>query len=198
MHIDLALALSNQVNGQEFHVLLILIILITTIFFCHSLIRLCMLALHPPAEDDDTQRVPSMVGRDGFARPQHPIRVITARDEEIVEGPSAATLAPPPAYGLWRSSVVSPACSSLSSKSLTLDSVLIRIFSTGNVTNRLLHVKTPNKKLQLLVPQPPIDLHLICHKRHRTEWSMSSLQLHETWRLSPTFLYLHIPPRGED
>jgi hypothetical protein len=73
-----------------------------------------MLALHPPADDDDrTDRVPSMVGRDGFAHPQHPIRVITVHDEEVAESLGAATLPPPPAYGLWRSSVVSPTCSSL-------------------------------------------------------------------------------------
>jgi hypothetical protein len=61
------------------------------------------------------------VGPLGYAQPAHPIHVVLARDEEIViEGTatdassnpsSEATMAPkltapPPAYGLWRSSVV--------------------------------------------------------------------------------------------
>jgi len=99
----LALALSNHNESQEFHVLLILIILITTIFFCHSLIRLCMLVLHPPA--DDTQELPSMIGPGGYANPVAPIRVALTRDEEAAGIESEATKLPPPAYGLWRESV---------------------------------------------------------------------------------------------
>jgi len=97
--------------GQEVHVLFIMVILATTIFFCHSLIRLCMLALHPPEEGP---RIPSMTGPDGF-HPVRPIRVHLARDEELggeeedaleeVPDPEKKVLHPPPAYGLWRSSV---------------------------------------------------------------------------------------------
>lgn len=80
-----------------------------------------MLALHPPQE---TPRIPSMTGPDGF-RPIRPIRVHVARDEELGEedddinegegGPGSEgdeekkikskVQPPPPAYGLWRSSV---------------------------------------------------------------------------------------------
>ena len=93
-----------------------MILLAITIFFCHSLIRLCMLMLNPPREGQRPQ-IPSMTGPDGF-QPIVPIRVHLARDEEAgateeiaendmdVEDPEKHKLPPPPpAYGLWRSSV---------------------------------------------------------------------------------------------
>jgi len=115
-NLDLAIALSRNSLGQEIHVLFIMIILATTIFFCHSLIRLCMIALHPPT--DDRPRIPSMTGPEGF-RPIRPIQVHLARDEELGdqdptdEGEDSTSdpekekkiAPPPPAYGLWRSSV---------------------------------------------------------------------------------------------
>lgn len=63
-------------------------------------------------------RVPSRAGRTGFAEPRTPIRVLMTRDEELglynndheaaEEETSDITPAPPPpAYGLWRCSVVS-------------------------------------------------------------------------------------------
>ncbi|CAI6339716.1 unnamed protein product [Periconia digitata] len=121
----LALALSRSDIGQEFHVLFIMIVLATTIFFCHSLIRLCMLLMHPPS--DELPYIPSMTGPEGF-HPTQPIRVHLARDEDIssfdeerelsspthsptTSSPSRGEIKekpvalPPPAYGLWRSSV---------------------------------------------------------------------------------------------
>lgn len=87
--------------------LLILIILIITIFFCHALIRLCMMLIHPPSENSDVeQQLPSMIGPGGFANPAEPIQVSLARDEEAVGIENEATKVPPPAYGLWRESVV--------------------------------------------------------------------------------------------
>ncbi|RDL38967.1 Uncharacterized protein BP5553_03307 [Venustampulla echinocandica] len=104
--IYLGLALSNRNESQEFHVLLILVILITTIFFCHSLVRLCMMIMNPPADDDhQNQNLPGMVGPGGFANPTVPIQVSLARDEEAAGIESEATKFPPPAYGLWRESV---------------------------------------------------------------------------------------------
>ncbi|KAH7399904.1 hypothetical protein BKA64DRAFT_468721 [Cadophora sp. MPI-SDFR-AT-0126] len=104
--IYLAMALSNRNESQEFHVLLILIILITTIFFCHSLIRLCMMIIKPPPDNDlESQTLPAMVGPGGYANPAAPIPVTLARDEEAVGIESDATKLPPPAYGLWRESV---------------------------------------------------------------------------------------------
>ncbi|KAI4165980.1 MAG: hypothetical protein LQ342_000411 [Letrouitia transgressa] len=58
------------------------------------------------------ERVPSQENEEGFARPRAPIRVILARDEELgfhddeTSGATRETVQhPPPAYGLWRSSV---------------------------------------------------------------------------------------------
>lgn len=56
-------------------------------------------------------RVPSRTGPLGYAQPEQPIPVVLARDEEIAVGDSTEAnkkvAPPPPAYGLWRSSVVS-------------------------------------------------------------------------------------------
>ena len=102
-----------------------MIVLATTIFFCHSLIRLCMLILHPPPVDASQPSVPNMVGPEGF-NPVRPIRVHLARDEELADAnyesdedddplnrqditrdidEEKGLKLPPPAYGLWRSSV---------------------------------------------------------------------------------------------
>lgn len=100
---DLALTLSNRQESQEFHVLLIIIILVTTIFFCHSIISLCLLVISP---SEDVRPRMSMVGPGGFANPPYPIPVAMARDEEAAGIESEITKYPPPAYGLWRESVV--------------------------------------------------------------------------------------------
>ncbi|KAH9880752.1 hypothetical protein IAQ61_001046 [Plenodomus lingam] len=112
----LAIALTNRNLGQEVHILFIMVLLAITIFFCHSLIRLCMLILNPPREED-RPHIPSMNGPDGF-KPIVPIRVHLARDEESAIADSSLDSQteipdvekdiippPPPAYGLWRSSV---------------------------------------------------------------------------------------------
>ncbi|CZT02934.1 uncharacterized protein RAG0_09891 [Rhynchosporium agropyri] len=106
--IYLALALSNRHESQEFHVLLILIILITAVFFCHSLIRLCIMIIKPPLDTDpdlESETPPAMSGLGGYANPVAPIPVTLARDEEAAGIESDATKLPPPAYGLWRHSV---------------------------------------------------------------------------------------------
>ena len=62
-----------------------------------------------------SDRVPSRAGPLGYAQPEQPIPVVLARDEEIAvgnnengDGSEHKKIAPPPpAYGLWRSSVVS-------------------------------------------------------------------------------------------
>ncbi|KAK7186845.1 hypothetical protein DPSP01_007031 [Paraphaeosphaeria sporulosa] len=121
----LVLALTRHDLGQEVHVLFIMIVLGTTIFFCHSLIRLCMLILHPPVEDPDRPSIPNMSAPEGFV-PVRPIRVHLARDEELADAYASSDdeeagderrdreatadaekgpKLPPPAYGLWRSSV---------------------------------------------------------------------------------------------
>ncbi|KAF2017579.1 hypothetical protein BU24DRAFT_153240 [Aaosphaeria arxii CBS 175.79] len=128
--IYLALALTNRSLGQEIHILFIMVVLATTIFFCHSLIRMIMLILRPPPE---APSIPSMMGGEEGFRPIRPIRVHLARDEEYTDHDPNTTnrdntpsddanadtddnsdndlekekplQPPPPAYGLWRSSV---------------------------------------------------------------------------------------------
>ncbi|KAL6708844.1 hypothetical protein ACN47E_002251 [Coniothyrium glycines] len=111
----LAIALRDRNLGQEIHILFIMVLLTITIFFCHSLIRLCMLLLNPPREEHHPQ-LAAMTGPDGF-QPIVPIRVHLARDEEAArleehehidletDDPEKLPPPPPPAYGLWRSSV---------------------------------------------------------------------------------------------
>jgi hypothetical protein len=72
-----------------------------------------MLALGSRKQHDRRYGVPGTPDEEGFAHPQKPIRVILARDEELglhehdQEGQNGSSIAPPPpAYGLWRSSVV--------------------------------------------------------------------------------------------
>lgn len=65
-----------------------------------------MMLINPPSEEDSDQTLPSMMGPGGYANPPQPIRVALARDEEAVGVESEATKFPPPAYGLWRESVV--------------------------------------------------------------------------------------------
>lgn len=88
-------------------------ILVTSILFFHNLIRLFMLALGSRKQQSRRYGVPRTLDEEGFAHPQKPIRVILARDEELglhehdQEGRSSSSIAPPPpAYGLWRCSVV--------------------------------------------------------------------------------------------
>ena len=90
--------------------LLILIILFVTIFFCHGLIRLCMFIVKGPPPDEGSgssssrrlrgAMLPEMLGPGGYAIPRQPIRVVLARDEEAVGIESEATKSNPPAYGL--------------------------------------------------------------------------------------------------
>ncbi|KAI5859122.1 hypothetical protein BZA05DRAFT_21966 [Tricharina praecox] len=106
LSVYLGLALSKQLQlKQEWHVLLVLIILVTTMFFCHSLVRLC-LDLTGGGDSDrrrgstDFSRIPSIAGPGGYAMPREPIRVNT-QAPDIIPGMKE----PPPVYGLWRCSV---------------------------------------------------------------------------------------------
>lgn len=110
---DLALATSPH-STQAVHIVLILLTLILTIIFCHYLIRLCMLAMPSKKGHNHIVTVPSRARGDGYAQPRTPIPIILARDEELgfvgddMEEEHEANMPtpPPPAYGLWRCSVV--------------------------------------------------------------------------------------------
>ncbi|KAI9777547.1 MAG: hypothetical protein M1839_008841 [Geoglossum umbratile] len=100
----LGIALSGRSLGQEFHITFILVILILTIYFCHSLIRLCMLAMKVNSGYSAT-RIRSPAGPAHLANPREPIRVVLAHDEEAAGLESEAPQNPPPAYGNWRYTV---------------------------------------------------------------------------------------------
>ncbi|KAI9039234.1 uncharacterized protein KD926_009775 [Aspergillus affinis] len=104
----LAFAVSHSNLGRELHILLVFMILILAIVLCHSLIRFIMVVLRDP-RTLATNRIPSRSGPTGYAQPERPIPVVLANDEEALaesQGPSREKVTvPPPAYGLWRSSV---------------------------------------------------------------------------------------------
>ncbi|KAL5628843.1 hypothetical protein BROUX41_002234 [Berkeleyomyces rouxiae] len=97
----LALILAGKFRQNEFSMLLVLLILSSTVIFCHSLVRAYVLTTRPvqhPTSDP-------LYNVQGYAIPREPIPVILARDEEAAGIESETTKLSPPAYGLWRSSV---------------------------------------------------------------------------------------------
>ena len=94
--------------------------------------------MHPPSDHDlENRNLPSMIGPGGYANPVVPIRVALARDEEAAGIESEATKLPPPAYGLWRESVVSRRLVWNVHEILISCREWIRIASSGNVMRRL-------------------------------------------------------------
>lgn len=88
--------------------MLIMFVFVLAIFLLHSVVRLLIVLIRGPPDHSD--RPPSRVGPMGYATPSRPIRVVLARDEELAQDTANAgnkVAPPPPAYGLWRSSVVS-------------------------------------------------------------------------------------------
>jgi hypothetical protein len=130
---DLSLAITVRGLGPELHILFAITITATLLFLVHALLRLraakrrARARRHQRAAQREAGK--PMRGPAGGFAPVVPIRVHLARDEEIVldeeegevsggeddevRGSAAAAAAasglrvPPPAYGLWRSSVVS-------------------------------------------------------------------------------------------
>ncbi|KAL9010369.1 MAG: hypothetical protein Q9173_004693 [Seirophora scorigena] len=115
--IYLSLAVSGSVAGSDFHVVMIVVTLVLTMILCHFIIRLCMLCFRFRARVLRRERERSCTmdegAEEGYAQPETPIPIILARDEELGlhEDASADSDSvrpvqhPPPAYGLWRSSV---------------------------------------------------------------------------------------------
>ncbi|TRX97073.1 hypothetical protein FHL15_001867 [Xylaria flabelliformis] len=103
----LSLSITKKINTSEFSILLILLILLTAVFFCHSLIMLCLLFTRPQSRQGGSGNdlEANKYGHPGYAVPVQPIRVVLARDEEAAGIESEATKMKPPAYGLWRESV---------------------------------------------------------------------------------------------
>ncbi|KAI1160350.1 hypothetical protein F5B18DRAFT_512801 [Nemania serpens] len=103
----LALSVTKSINTSEFSILLIILILLATIIFCHGLILLCMLLVRSRNRRDTSGNDVhgGKYGHPGYAIPREPIRVVLARDEEAAGIESEAAKLKPPAYGLWRESV---------------------------------------------------------------------------------------------
>ncbi|KAL8900507.1 MAG: hypothetical protein Q9192_001042 [Flavoplaca navasiana] len=81
---DLALAISRSAQGQTFHVVFVVFILVLTMIFCHFLIRLSMLSLHLRVRGErQIRRAPTSADEEECAQPETPIPVILARDEEL-------------------------------------------------------------------------------------------------------------------
>ncbi|KAI5797424.1 hypothetical protein DFH27DRAFT_102820 [Peziza echinospora] len=106
--IYLSLILTNNLRTQQTHVLVIMLLVLVGVFFCHTLARLCIAVIRPqptpdmsqsPSRDLEAQSgIPFTRGPGGYAIPAEPIPV-TFPDKQTV------TTVPPPAYGLWRHSV---------------------------------------------------------------------------------------------
>jgi hypothetical protein len=188
---DLILSVTKNINNSEFTILLILIILFTTIFFCHGLIRLCMFIVRPKPDDDGRTRLPDMLGPGGYAVPRRPIRVVLARDEEAAGMESETTKMQPPAYGLWRESVVcdEQKRKSLVKCSLTGSSELTLIASIGNAMNPL-----QLRQIPYLVPQLPIGRR---RTSPRTAWDTWLKHAQGRSRHYQTCPCLHILPKQE-
>lgn len=85
---------------------MVLILLIAAVVFCYSVVRLSLAIVRPPKEEDVEVQLPRLIIAGGYANPATPIPVTLTRDEEAVGVQSEAAKVPPPAYGLWRESVV--------------------------------------------------------------------------------------------
>lgn len=86
---------------------MILLLMGLTIFFCHSIIRLFMIAHRIDAIHSG--RRPGRLRHTGYVVPPQPIPISLARDEEMSQDEETIQLPiahPPPAYGNWRSSIV--------------------------------------------------------------------------------------------
>jgi hypothetical protein len=101
--------MTQRVKTSEMTIMLVLVILFATLFFFHGLIRLCITLVRGSRQTASQQHLPNY-GPRGYAVPPQPIPVVLARDEEAAGVESEAAKSNPPAYGLWRESVVSPDC----------------------------------------------------------------------------------------
>jgi hypothetical protein len=95
-------------NSGEFTIVLILVVLCATVFFCHALLRLFLLIFRGDRPSRRRlERTTHYLVPGGYAVPEEPIPVVLAQDEEARGTEPEPGKVTPPAYGLWRGSVVS-------------------------------------------------------------------------------------------
>ena len=105
--LDLSLIVTGVGDGPGFHVIMILFIMLGTIFFGHSLVRLSI--VYFAAKDPSLRGQPYHQNSD-IEAPERSIPITFVREDQeaMLESSAARTVAkPPPAYGVWRGSVVS-------------------------------------------------------------------------------------------
>jgi hypothetical protein len=106
-----------------------------------------MLIVRPPTDEEEEafarrrRGLPNVYGHGGYAVPRQPIRVLLARDEEAAGIESITNVAKPPAYGLWRESVVRSHAISCSYKSLDLTPGLSASTPTAYTGNAMMKHK---------------------------------------------------------
>lgn len=115
--VDLGLSVSGNIKGNELTIMLILVILTATLFFCYCLLRMFMMVFRGDRHKSHqrAQTPPTVQAHGSYAVPHKPIRVVMAQDEELASSESEEAQTTPPAYGYWRQSVVCISTISLSS-----------------------------------------------------------------------------------
>lgn len=107
----MSIAISVKNLNQQVHILFVLVVVAALVFFVYSLTRLISVVIHRRRNPHRHRpHIPSVAGPEGF-KPDVPIPVQLARDEEAMWDDEKAPeekeslKQPPPAYGLWRGSV---------------------------------------------------------------------------------------------
>jgi hypothetical protein len=102
----------RAIQGPWIYIILTFILLTIGVVWCHALCRLVAAVYQFPNYAADCTLPIEMTETASYVRPNHPISVTLAGDEERSTGSHSTGHAvkvttPPPAYGLWRDSVVS-------------------------------------------------------------------------------------------
>ncbi|KAL4994417.1 hypothetical protein BDV10DRAFT_151344 [Aspergillus recurvatus] len=108
--IYIAFVVLRAIQGPWLYIVLTFILLTIGVIWCHALCRFVVAVYQFPNYAVDYTLPIEMTETAGYARPNQPIHVTMAGDEErFTESHSTSSsmkvTTPPPAYGLWRTSV---------------------------------------------------------------------------------------------
>ncbi|KAL4945960.1 hypothetical protein BDV06DRAFT_183738 [Aspergillus oleicola] len=99
----------RAIRGPWLYIVLTFILLTLGVIWCHTLCRFIVAVYQFPNHAGNALPPLEMVGVAGYAQPDQPIHVTMASDEERLtrshQAAAVKIMAPPPAYGVWRSSV---------------------------------------------------------------------------------------------